>query len=400
VGSRTASDIGQLPLKGSWVPPSFSAVADDEHRMQSMLDAIYPATADWLQSLPDATPVHGVKVEMAPIRSAHARARRDGEDAVIVVSLGLVHLIYGVARTAAALVVERGNEREVPPKQQVASWLATVIDMAAAPVRPARFEPIPYTDFQRNVAERLTRWAEWFLLGHELAHVHDVDTTAARRVSHNGAVSAQTDTRKEAEVGADYVGAQMTQVYVARRGAQVAASKRDFQLNSLEAYAGAELALQAVGLLELFDPRFAPKYHPAARERIDILRGTFRGEGAGFLSDAEQWDALLTDVGGLALAEARQRRDTASEMLGELIAQAAGDPERADILINPGAGPFIEMSVSSSARLLLSQVTADPRRADIAREMALAYLPPTDPMFAPFWNEWERATSTADTEWS
>jgi hypothetical protein len=373
--------------------PALPVVVDDPARMQRMLGILYGRVSDVLaKNAPNGLiPREAVTVVMPPWHDVHARTTTLDGVTTIKISLGLVHLLYGINRALAARATVQGGDAVSSPSVDLANELCACLDEASAPMLPLK-RGSRLTDEQVKLAEMQTRWGEWFLLAHELAHAHAIDRAAIVTLPMFARFDRDHE-RAAREHAADFFAAwllrHMASDQTRRAGSQYATEEAALQLQNI-AYAGSELALHAIELLELYDPAARPTLHPTAGDRIIFLReGLTAGGGPMLLRDALQWGALLAANAPQAIAAATVNAEVAARELTALIDRASAASDTAWLDERDRVSTFLLGSRSGSMRLLLRLITQPPSngpRQRIALVLAERYLPRTEPAYAPFWN--------------
>jgi len=381
-------------------PPAgpLRAVRDDPARMAAMLAGLYADVSDVLAAqAPDGLiPLERIDALVLPWRGVHARTDLQDGRTVIRISLGLINLMYLMIRALASRAVVGGGGPAGP--DDVVPRLAEWLDRACAPVAPA-MASAPLRPEQVAVAELHTQWAEWFLLAHELAHAHKIDARALATMPVLARFTDPDGRRIGLEHAADLFGVWLLQrmaqarvrAFLARGGdAGRPADGAQLELRSANyAYAGAELTLHAMNMIEDFDPQSRPSLHPTAADRIAFLRDAMaRGGQEQLLADALAWSELLAANAPQAIAMASVNRDVAARELSAVLDRAERAADLAWLDDREHILTFLLGSMSGSMGLLLRTLTTEPapaprRRAALA--LAQRYLPAADAGYAPFW---------------
>ena len=395
MGTDPASDFGGLTAR-------MHVVRDDPARMQKMLAMLYADVSGVLakQAPHGVIPLDRITVETLPWRGVHARTSEVGGRTVIKISLGLVNLLYLMIRGFASRAVIQGKEGTATT--DMTSQLAIVLDRAAAPMLPIAM-PGGLGQEQIQIAELHTQWGEWFLLAHELAHAHKIDATALATMPLLARFSGEEQRRAGLEHAADLFGVwllcRMAELRIRRylnqkgSGPESGAQTNDREMvlkNKNLAYAGAELTLQTMNMLEDFDPDARPTQHPSAHDRILFLRDAMiAGQDRAVLADALQWSRLLAANVPQAIATAMVNRDVAERELAAVLDRAESGTEPGWLDDRDHILTFLLGSRSGSMRMLLRILTSSLSTSAPKQQEALAlaekYLPRGEPAYAPFW---------------
>jgi len=387
-----ASDIPSAP------EPPLPVVADDPQRMQKMLGILYARASEMIGKTASRglIPLDTITVLVLPVRDVHARTSTFEGATTINISLGLIHLLYGINRALAArAVVTDGAAAPEHPSVNLEDELCACLDRAAAPLLPLKGGS-RLTEDQVRLAELHTRWAEWFVLAHELAHAHEIDQAAVGQVPALARFDAQHE-RTAREHAADLFAVWLLRAAAVAQmktaGPQLASDDSVLQMLNI-AYAGAELALQAVNLLELYDPSLRPALHPTALDRMRFLRERMVDAGdEALLRDSVQWTRLLGANAPRAVALAAMNAAVAGRELAALIQQGSASSDGAWLDDRERVMTFLLGSRSGTMRLLLRLITQpgdDRVLGRAATALAERYLPRVEPAYAPFWKEIDR----------
>jgi hypothetical protein len=199
----------------------------------------------------------------APEVNAHAlRAANGGW--LILFNAGLMTFVYKLARALGTHFTFEEDEEtdEAPPLERTAELIAQVFDWYLATGIP-HGPDFPIRPDQMHMASLLTTQAELFVLGHELGH-HVLNHTeqGTRSMLVNGLVVDALDVSKQHELEADAVGLKLT----------LETTNGENRPEPHVAYAGIELFLQVVGMLEAYAAAPESDTHPSAAQRLASVR--------------------------------------------------------------------------------------------------------------------------------
>lgn len=207
----------------------------------------------------DAMSAPRVTISSAPTLRWQAYASRTDDGRYrIEYDQGLVQFVYGISRSLTALFVWRGSKEDSDAADhvtldEVAAWIAFELGwMSSIAGRPVS-RPFKVTRNQLEQATDLAMGAERFVIAHELAHI---------RLGHVDGTSATVDLAREHEFEADGAGLAWL--------VNLAVAKPELGTDSL--YAGIELFLESLDLLETFGWSIPSATHPPAVERLDRIR--------------------------------------------------------------------------------------------------------------------------------
>lgn len=182
---------------------------------------------------------------------------------LIALNRGLLSFFYGVTRALSTHMRVEGEPADIQPGSRAGVHMAVTYDWYVATGLAVGSE-FAVTPLQLNLASQLATAAETFVLAHEIAH-HYLGHVQVARLKTLRLGQHEVDvmeTRREHEHEADIVGLRLV----------LEASRDGGELDPPIAYAGAELALRSLQVLDEYRGIPVPTTHPTSAERVRILR--------------------------------------------------------------------------------------------------------------------------------
>lgn len=242
-----------------------------DHRtewVRSLLEQVVVGLPDELKAfLLDEQSVLAAEVNTGDVNAHAIQAPNGGW--LILLNRGIISFAYKAARAFAIHFRFDGDpEKSAPERERTADLIATVFDwylVTGIPLGPD-FDIEPR---QMAVASRIATEAEKFIVAHEVGH-HLLGHVAAgtRSMLVAGQAVKAMDVSYQQELDADHMGLRLSLESIT--------STEPFDYNL--AYAGIEMFLQVVSLLEAYAAAPESDTHPSAAERLAALRKTLATE--------------------------------------------------------------------------------------------------------------------------
>jgi hypothetical protein len=318
-------------------------------------------------------PVSQIQLEYAyHLRSVHARSTVWPGEVSIVISLGLVQLLYGWIRGLASVTTDRERPVPIERPEVVASRMANLLDLASAPMLWTQHTWRP-NDYQVAVAEELTRFCERFVMGHEIAHIYvaDEESIPQSGMIPNWSSLGRRQRRRELELLADGLAVELN--LQAAHGAKVAV-------------AGATLSLSAIDLIERYDEAFQVRGYPRGAERRAHLEAWINERVPELVPYASQWEYHAKSYEARTLPLALQRRKVAADAMEDLLSGGSGSLKWTQQEFNDAAQAVLHHSRSATLEAFITAYESPTALNDVMwsrlRDFIDGYL--REPLYAPF----------------